>query len=96
MPIYRITPVDPAASCWSVVAHRGEVLVRARSADRARELTTQALGRIAAGARYSDGHGPVVPSSPWSIPENVRIEVATDTTHPPDGLERVLEPSGHG
>jgi hypothetical protein len=86
MKVWRLHPVDPGAEAWRGSTHRGPALVRAETAERARQ---PASARFAGGA---SGRSTAAP--PWQDDGMVRAEVADERRYPHEGPEGVLDPVG--
>jgi hypothetical protein len=80
MTIWRLIPVDLAASHWRATIYKGPLVVRAASEQQARELARQDFAP-AGGSR----------DQPWSCPEVVRAEVIDDPHYPDAGAAEILE-----
>src|SRR5689334_13284275 len=109
MPVYKLTPIDPAAPGWRASRHKGEAIVRAASDEAARAL---AYYRFRAAVGREDRHAAEPPDflagvvtkdelragaveTPWRNKALVRCELVDDPRFPQDGPEGVLDPPGH-
>lgn len=88
MPIWRLSPIDLSDRNWEASSHRGQVVVRASNEDEARDLAEDAF---AVKTRFAPGMGVITP--PWKRPEQVKVELVTDSPYEPEGPPQVLEPS---
>jgi hypothetical protein len=86
MRVWRLLPIDPHAEVWQASTHKGPALVRAETAERARQL---------ASARFTGGASTrSTAAAPWEDDGMVRAEVADEPRYPDHGPEGVLDPIG--
>ena len=88
MPLWQLTPVDPADANWLASSYCGKALVRARDETQAREIAESAFG---VKTRFVPGRG--VSAPPWKRPELVAAEIVEDPRHDSNGPAEVLLPS---
>jgi hypothetical protein len=81
MPVWKLTPTDPADPAWKTGAHRGAI-VRAASEGAARRVTAAAFQEL-----YGSG-------APWTDPSRVAAEEVHDGRYDPKGRSEVLEAVG--
>ncbi len=87
MPLWQLSPVEPAEPCWEASSYRGRVLVRARDEAQARDVAEKAFG---VKTRFNPGRGVLAP--PWTRPNQVKAEIVVDARYEPDGPAEVLYP----
>lgn len=87
MHIWRLTPVAKHLNSpqWNKSTCKDPVLVRARTADQARELAREMLQDKRAGEPWRN--------NPWMDPPLVQCEQATNTGSPDEGEPGILEPT---
>ena len=67
MPLWKLTPIDMENPNWEASTHKGEVIARAETEEKARSLCVSAFRTGA-----TKGHvGAIIPYPPWKYPEHV-------------------------
>ncbi len=87
MPLWKLTPIDVADPNWEASTHKGEVIARAGTEERARDITYAAF-TIAAPARYEEP----VKITPWRYLHLVMCEPFESDDYDAEGPERILLP----
>lgn len=89
--IWKLIPVDPASRNWDASTYCGELIIRADSERRAREIATLTL-LIATSRKL----GEPIATNPWNrIVGEVTCERLLDTDFSENGLEAILYPAIH-
>ena len=84
--LWKLTPIDRLDPNWETSAHRGGVIVRARTEGDAREVAAKAFGLA---TRFPPSHGLRTP--PWTRSTLVRAEPVRDERFPTEGDDEVLQ-----
>ena len=89
--VWKLTPVDPASRNWDASTYCGELIVRADSERRAREIATLTL-LIATSRKL----GEPLAINPWNrIVGEVQCQRILDAEFPENGPEAILYPAIH-
>jgi hypothetical protein len=87
MPIWKLTPIDSTAIQWQVSNFSGEVVIRANSEERARELVGYTCWKS---GQSSDAN---IAGPPWNNPNVVSASQCDDADYPAGSVaEEVLSP----
>jgi hypothetical protein len=87
MPIYRLTPKDPASPVWEASEHKDIAVIRAPTEQQARNQAMRWFGK----------QSPELPlsSNPWRQATHVSCEQLFDSGYPDTGGIEILEPEGY-
>jgi hypothetical protein len=85
MPIYQLTPKDPASPVWEASEHKDIAVIRAPTEKQARDK---------AGAAWVKPYGKSL-NSPWLHLEHVTCEQMFDSGYLDTGEIEILEPEGY-
>lgn len=89
--VWKLIPVDSTSRNWDASTYRGELIVRADSERRAREIATLTLS-IATSRKL----GEPLATNPWNrIVGEVKCERILDAEFSEDGPEAILYPAIH-
>lgn len=83
MQIWKLYPVDHAPVNWQFSRYRGEVIVRAETEDRARQISSNHFMSISAGGGFE---------SPWECSVTVLCKALPGSGHRVHGQEEILSP----
>ena len=72
---------------WQASSFDQEIIVRAESEDRAREIAVSAFRK-----GVTSPPGEEIPINPWSQPALVSVAEVTDSNYPETGQEEILDP----
>lgn len=87
MAIWKLKPIDPNHRDWEASMYRKEVIVRAESETRARQVATSAFA-IATKVTL----GEKVRINPWSQSTLVSATEVEGSNYPETGQEEILDP----
>lgn len=88
MAIWKLEPTDLNSTDWEYSTYQGEVIVRAESEIKAREITARAyvvMAKVKTGARKSN-------DIPWNQPSLVSATTIRDGNYQEIGREEVVGP----
>ncbi len=87
MPIWKLNPIDLSHRDWGVSRYRGEVIIRAESGEKARQIASGAF-RIAA----TKSPGEKLQRDPWKQAALVSAVEVMDESYPETGKAEILGP----
>ena len=87
MAVWKLKPIDPNHRDWEASTYRKEVVIRAESEKRARQVATSAFG-IATEVIP----GEKIQTNPWSQPALVSVVEVKNGSYPGTGKEEILGP----
>lgn len=87
MTIWKLSPIDLNHRDWEASRFPGEIIIRAESEERARQIATKAFC-IAA----TKPPGDKIPKNPWSQSALVSAVEVKDESYPKTGREEILDP----
>lgn len=87
MAIWKLEPINLNNRTWEASTYRGEVIVRADSETKAREIAYSAFV-IATGKR----RGEMISINPWKHPAEVSAVTIKDKKYEGNGKEEILGP----
>lgn len=87
MAIWKLTPIDLEHRDWQTSSFDREIIVRAESEERAREIATSAFRTGA-----TSPPGKEIPTNPWSQSALVSAAEVKDSNYPETGQEEILNP----
>lgn len=88
MPLWRLKPIDLSDPNWQASSHRAQCVVRAPTADAAREAAEHAFG---VKTRFPPGQGIIAP--PWKRDTLVKAEPIEDDRYDAEGPTEILDPT---
>ena len=87
--IWKLTPLNPESQIWLASTHKGEVIIRAATEDRARRI---ASGAFWIGVKRVPGEDTIV--NPWGrVIGEASCERAAKPEYPEDGPDEILDPA---
>jgi hypothetical protein len=87
MLIWELAPTDPSDSRWVASKHKGLAIIRAATAERARQIAKSAFDM------GSDRVSGVVPGSAWGCGDMVRCRRLEHSDYDENGPEAILNPA---
>jgi len=87
MTIWKLTPIDLKHRDWQASRFNQEIIVRAESEDRAREIATSAFW-----TGETNPPGEEIQTNPWSQQALVSAVEIKDTSYPDTGRDEILDP----
>lgn len=91
MPIWRLTPLVSDCPDWNLSTYRGEVIVRAKDEEEARDLATNQFAVAATGSANQD-----TLLNPWENEELVVCEPIQAHDYQDSGPSEILSPRSTG
>lgn len=88
MPLWKLKPIDLKHRYWKSSLYQGEVVVRAASEERAREI---AFGAFLTATQMTRA-GEETPGDPWADPTLVLATEVKDENYPDTGKEGIVGP----
>ena len=89
MKIWKLFPLDPNSDSWSGSSYKGDAIVRAKDANKAREIV--ALSFLELTEKTSSCQK--TPSSPWDDPSVVKCIELDNSKYSKDGEPELLYPA---
>ncbi len=89
MPLWKLTPIDMENPNWEASTHKGEVIARAETEEKARSLCVSAFGT---GATKGHVGATIIPYPPWKYPEHVLCQLTEIDIYEAEGPDAIFEP----
>ena len=87
-PVWKLRPIDPASRHWRASCHNGEVIIRAATEDRAREIANDQFAKA-----HKRRIGESIIFSPWNNTAEVACERVTGGEFVDGVGEAILSPA---